>query len=171
MTRFVYASGAILNLRYVRKFTYGRSKYGTEVYIAVTDDRERYECASNLVEPLLGPVIPAQPGFTLLRYWFSEDILEEVPEDYAKYVDKNIIIAWRIAGLDPEPITVDGEAEGADIVAIQDPAGRIILQGHGCCEDYDAFLHKLREYYAKDITYRRERQAKQQLSIVEGAAQ
>jgi hypothetical protein len=66
------------------------------------------------ISSMLDPVIPAQPGFELLRVWLGENGLVEVIADS--------VIAWRVNAYGVTPITVHGFDEDS---AIKQPTGRV----------------------------------------------
>ena len=148
----------ILNLNHVRVFRYRQTRDGREVPVAYADDGETYECYS--VEALISPIIPAQPGFNLLTVWFYGDVVPDDHNDLAERVNKDDIIAWRMSSSGPIPITAEGDSElgfRADLTAIQDPAGKIILPEDSSFDTFDAFLIELRDRHKKYIERLRER--------------
>ena len=67
------------------------------------------------ISTMLDPVIPAQPGFELLRIWLGENGLVEVIADS--------VIAWRINAYGVTPITVHGIDEDSAIKQPTWPGG------------------------------------------------
>lgn len=112
----------------------------------ITGKHDRWECYAAQLKSLY-PVIPAQPGFSLLSIWFERD--DEVPAVVEAH--RTPIIAWRISEFGAlDPITLSDETS-ADVQAIQLPDGIIEEQESGTYETMTAFIDDVRHRWQAHI--------------------
>jgi hypothetical protein len=107
--------GNLVNVDHVVQVVVRRNHKGDLLhYCKFTGDRESVRISQTTFEGLKGKVVPAQPGYMRLWYFYSEQREND-------YVEQRPIIAWRIDAENyHEPVTIGG-CDDADDSAILCP--------------------------------------------------
>lgn len=139
-----------LNLDQIQSIRPRKDKDGNWVYAAHTDDgRVLGEWTGEVIDNTIYPIIPAQPGFTLLTVWFNT---ESVPDNLSEWVTRDPIIAWRMESYGPQPVTLeDGGNRNAEIQAIECPGGKIVDPLSASYPSWDEFIEDVRKQWQRHI--------------------
>jgi len=119
-----------------KKNKYGKLVGATAVLKDGSEVGLEFSWKIGVVRHKLLPVIPATPGFVLMKY--------ECSKGDGEYVIKSPIIAWRLHGDSVNPITPDQE-ETEDWYHILFPDGQVYEQSGPLYKDEDDWLKVMRE--------------------------
>lgn len=106
------------------------------------------------------PIVPANPGFQLLSFWFADDEgYEPTADDVTAVRNRMPILAWRLMNSSPEPIAFDFCEPDPDegLVAVLRPDGAVVVQGEQSSFEN---LDKWAEYVCKKWRLWRDAQRK-----------
>ena len=80
------------------------------------------------LEALTTPVVPALPGFERLTFGFYDEQPELLTvADVLKFYNRDPIVAWRITGEGPQPVSLDKHDPTDGLVAILRPDGVVVI--------------------------------------------
>ena len=143
MTFFTSNGGVRYPVSRIERMTYSRpvlgrdnERYSAKVYL-LDGDEYGVEVDDDAIRSIenSGNVIPAYPGFTLLRYWHQPD----TPED--PFIEESPIIGWRDRGEDGiKPIVLEEEFGGGVPSAILLPNGVVTDPFNGNWDNRDAWV-------------------------------
>jgi hypothetical protein len=156
--KFIEFDGPAVNLDQVRKITplWARDADKRSVCVIYTDgtmDSFKGQCAYSAAENLedrMAPIIPAAPGFQLLRFWFHD-----AEPNAASIIDDQFvrepIIAWRIRPYSCEAIGLEAEGPEYDagVEAILQPNGMVVDPGNNRWKDINAWADDVCERWKK----------------------
>jgi hypothetical protein len=126
MTKFLRtANGGLINADRIASIRSEKNRHGVWRAVATVPDHDNVPLSGDLntIERMLRPVVPAEPGYTLLRYYADFD------ENGDAEVERYPIVAWRIeedCATLVTPVDDDGGASNFIGDGVLMPDGRVI---------------------------------------------
>jgi hypothetical protein len=120
MTRFLHTeAGRLINADQVRSMDDRRDANGRWRAVALTDEGLLpLRRTTEEIERAFLPVVPAQPGYTVLCYYPPE-------KDMEAWVDRLPVVAWSIDEGCAYPVTLDERR--SDFSSVLIPDGRVVV--------------------------------------------
>lgn len=142
---FIECEGGItLNLRYIRSI----QRKGTKIF-AETDNGAMHAVIGNVdkLRSSLEEIIPANPGFEVLTFWFQDGEQDPINVDIKSKLNRESVIGWRsVDGTCYEPVTAFGVSDiDEGVWSVIDPAGSVIEPVDRLYPSLDHWINDVRE--------------------------